>query len=182
MSQLIVIDRTPNDADEPVDIQLPEGTLALGAAAGLAWYKIPHGSRGPAGSRSPTAEELDRARLELPAVMRLKASARRKIEREIGDLHEVIADQARQIEALTALLCRLVADHLGGTAMSDATRATYLARAESVVAALDSGALTLRGEAEGADDMLVKVMGRANRINQIITAEYLPRRRALLEE
>ncbi|MDT0499716.1 MULTISPECIES: hypothetical protein [unclassified Halomonas] len=182
MSQLIVIDRTPNDADEPADIQLPEGALALGSAAGLAWYKLPHGALAPSGSRAPTTDELAAARLELPAVMRLKQAARRKIEREVGDLHEVVADQARQIEALTALLCRLTADQLGGTAMDVATRDRYLARAESVVAALDSGELTLRGDAEGTDDMLAKVVARANAINEIITAEYLPRRRALLEE
>lgn len=182
MSQLIVIDRTPNDADEPAEIQLPEGTLDLGSAGGLAWYKIPHGEMAPAGSRAPTADELSGARLELPAVVSLKQSARRRIEREVGDVHEIIADQARQIEALTALGARMAADYLGGTQMDAETKASYLARVESIVSALDSGALTLRGEAGGPDDMLAKTLDRANRINRIIAEEYLPRRRKLLEE
>ncbi|MFG6139521.1 hypothetical protein [Halomonas sp. B23F22_10] len=182
MTQLIVIDRTPNDADEPTKITLPEGTLALGHAAGLAWYRLPHGALAPSGSRAPTADELAQARLTLPAVLRLKAATRRRIEREVGDLHEVVADQARQIEALTALVCRMTADQLGGTVMSETTKEAYLARAESVISALDSGELTLRGDTEGADDMLTKVMNRADQINRIIVADYLPRRDALLEE
>lgn len=182
MTQLIVIDRTPDGSDEPLEVQVPDGTLALGYAAGLAWYRLPEGTLGPSGSRAPTAAELDQATLELPAVQRLKQATRRRIEREVGDVYEILADQARQIEALTALVCRLSADQLGGTAMSETTKSTYLARAESVVAALDSGALTLRGDAESADDMLEKVMARADRINRIVAADYLPRRRALLEE
>lgn len=181
MTSLIVIKRN-TDTDEPSEIQLPEGALPLGDAAGLSWFKIPHGALAPSGSRAPTTQELERARFELPAVRQLKQATQRRIEAEMGDVHELLADQARQIEALTALVCRLAAEHLGGTAMSEATKAAYLARAEHVVAALDSGALTLRGDAEGADDMLAKVMGRTDRINRIIADEYLPRRRALLEE
>jgi hypothetical protein len=181
MTSLIVINRN-TDTDEPTEIQLPEGTLPLGDAAGLSWFKIPRGALAPSGSRAPTAEELARARLELPAVLRLKQAARRRIEAEIGDLHEIVADQARQIEALTALVSRMAAEFLGGTSVPPDTRQAYLARVETIVTALDSGALTLRGDLEGADDMLMRLLARANRINEIIGADYLPRRDALLEE
>lgn len=180
MSQLIVIDRTPNDADEPTDITLPEGTLKLGHAAGLEWYRLPHGALAPSGSRAPADDELALARLTLPAIKTLKAAARRRIETEVGDVYELLADQARQIEALTALGARMAAEFLGGTEMSAEHRANYLQRVEAIVAAMDSGALTLRGEAEGADDMLMRLLDRADRTNRIIIDDYLPRRDKVL--
>jgi len=167
----------PSDTLEDTALSEPQDAQHLGHAAGVRWYKA---ASIPPEGREPTAAEVQQAMLELPAIRQLKAAARRKIESEVGDVHEILADQAKQIEALTALLVRLTAETLGGTVMSDATRATYLARAENVIAALDSGALTLRGDAEGADDMLAKVMARTNRINQIIGTEYLPRREGVL--
>jgi len=173
---LFVIETTATEDDAPQSE--PQDARALGHAAGVRWYKA---ADIPSEGREPTNEELAVALLELPAIRQLKAAARRRIEAEVGDAHEILADQAKQIEALTALVSRMAAEYLGGNAMPQAIRTTYLARAEHVVAALDSGALTLRGDAEGADDMLTKVMARTDRINRIIASEYLPRRDALLE-
>ena len=163
---------------EPIeDQENPPG--AIGWAAGVVWYR---NDDAPEEAREPTEEEMAQAMLELPAFRSLKQSVRRKIEAEVGDVHEILADQARQIEALTAMLCRLAADQLGGTAMDADTKSTYLARAENVVAALDSGQLVLRGGMESTDDMLAKVMGRTARMNQIVAEEYLARKEALLNE
>jgi len=167
------IDTTIDDAPRPS----PQGAQSLGHAAGVRWYK---GDPVPAEGRAPTEAELSTALLELPAIRQLKARARRRIESEVGDLHEIVADQAKQVEALTALVCRMAAEQLGGTAMDAATKATYLARVEMVVGALDSGALVLRGDQEGADDMLAKVLARTSRVNEIVGEEYLPRRNELL--
>lgn len=164
---------TADDTPQPE----PQGAQPLGHAAGLRWYKD---TAIPSEGREPTDEEMSAALLELPAIRQLKAFARRKIEREVGDVYEILADQSRQIEALTALVCRMAADSLGGTVMDETTKAAYLARVESVVGALDSGALVLRGDAEGADDMLAKVMSRTSRINQIVAEEYLPRRNGFM--
>lgn len=179
MTSLIVINRN-TDTEEPTEIQLPEGTLSLGHAAGLDWFRLPAGASAPEEARAPAEEEVEVALLELPAIRRLKEAARRRIEREVGDLHEILADQARQIEALTALVARMATDYLGGAAMSEETKAAYLARVESIVSALDSGSLTLRGDMEGPDAMILRILGRANRINEIIAEDYLPRRDALL--
>ena len=154
----------------------PQGRL--GFAAGVAWYRD---ADAPEGSREPTAEELAAANLGLPAIRSLKASTRRKIEAEVGDLHEIVADQAKQIEALTVMLCRLSAEYLGGTAMTDTDKTTYLARVETVLGAIEQGHLVLRGDLEGTDDMLQKTLSRTNRINEIVGSEYLPRRNGVLE-
>jgi len=161
---------------EPIeDQENPPG--AIGWAAGVVWYR---NNDAPAEAREPTEQELAQALLELPAIRSLKQSVHRKIEAEVGDVHEILADQAKQIEALTALVSRMTADYLGGTTMDDTTKATYLARVEMVVGALDSGQLVLRGDQEGTDDMLAKVMARTSRINEIVGEEYLPRRNELM--
>lgn len=168
---------------EPVDTQdgerqpEPQGAQAIGHAAGVHWYKA---ATIPSEGRAPTDDELAAANLELPAIRSLKASMRRKIEAEAGDLHEIVADQAKQIEALTVMLCHLSAEYLGGTVMSDTAKTTYLARVENVLSAIDSGALQLRGDLEVTDDMLEKTLARTNRINQIVGSEYLPRRGEVL--
>jgi len=167
----------PLDTTEDTPQPDPQGAQPLGHAAGVRWYKD---ATIPAEGREPTDEELSAALLELPAIRQLKAAARRKIEREVGDVHEILADQAKQIEALTALVSRMAADYLGGTVMDEATKTTYLQRVETIVGALDSGSLTLRGDMEGADTMIMKVLERSNRINEIIAQEYLPRRAGVL--
>lgn len=170
---LFVIEQ--DDAEERPAV--PIGATALGQTRGLYWYQA---TEIDSDGRLPTHEELARANIELPAMRAAKEHARRKIEEEMGDLHEIVADQSKQIEALTVLLCRLTADMLGGTVMSDVTKETYLDRSESVIAALDSGALRLRGDMEGADDMLQRMLQRTNRINQIVEAEYLPLRQSVI--
>ena len=172
---LFVIELVDTQDDErPLE---PEGAQSLGHAAGVRWYKA---GTIPAEGRAPTVDELATANLELPAIRNLKASTRRKIETEVGDLHEIVADQAKQIEALTVMLCRLSAEYLGGTAMSDTAKTTYLARVENVLSAIDSGALQLRGDLEGTDDMLEKTLARTNRINEIVGDDYLPKRDGVL--
>ena len=156
----------------------PEGAQALGHAAGVRWFKAP---TIPKEGRAPTDEELMIANLDLPSIRNLKASTRRKIEAEVGDLHEIVADQAKQIEALTLMLCRLSAEYLGGTTMDAGTKETYLARVETVLGAIEQGHLVLRGDLEGTDDMLQKTLSRTNRINEIVGSEYLPRRNGVLE-
>ncbi|WP_237673692.1 hypothetical protein [Vreelandella profundi] len=171
---LFVIDQAQDEQLRP----LPSGAQDLGFAAGVRWVKS---SFTPAGTRTPTADERAAAGLELPAIRQLKAAARRKIEAEMGDIHDLLADQSKQIEALMALICRLSADYLGGTQMTDELKSVYAARVEAVVTGLDSGALLMRGELESADDMLSKTLLRANRINEIIAAEYLPRRAQVID-
>jgi len=150
---------------------------SLGWAGGIAWYRD---ADAPDGSREPTTNELAAANLELPAIRNLKASAQRKIEAEVGDVYEILADHSKQIEALTVMICRLSADILGGTQLSDEERQKYLVRVETVIGAIAAGHLTLRGDLEGADDMLQKTLMRTDKVNRIIGDAYLPQLRRLI--
>jgi len=113
-------------------------------------------------------------------VRQLKASARRRIEAEAGDIHDIVADQARQIEALMALAVRLGQVVLGGETLDPDVQHRYLDRIAPLAQALDNGSLTLRGDLEDPDAMLARMQARTDRINDIIAAEYLPRRAELL--
>tara|TARA_E500000305_G_C3947050_1_gene200320 strand:- start:139 stop:678 length:540 start_codon:yes stop_codon:yes gene_type:complete len=176
-----LIVRPQPDIDEPIDeLDLPPESRRLGAAGGLDWYRIPEGATAPAGTRAPTDAELNSARLDLPPVRQLKASARRRIEAEAGDIHDIVADQARQIEALMALAVRLGQVVLGGETLDPDVQHRYLDRIAPLAQALDNGSLTLRGDLEDPDAMLARMQARTDRINDIIAAEYLPRRAELL--
>lgn len=174
----LFVTETSNDLEDTGPPVTPEGAVPLGQAAGLRWYRA---DRVPTEGRTPTTDEVSTAMLELPAIRSAKAAARRRIASEVGDLHEIIADQAKQIEALTVMLCRLSAEYLGGTAMTDDQRTRYLTRVETVLGAIETGGLTLRGDVEAADDMLQKTLARTNRINQIIADSYLPQRSRLID-
>lgn len=175
---IIVIERTDTADDAPVTT--PEGATPLGQAAGLDWYRLPDGSDMPDSARAPTDGEMATAKRELPAIRQLKASARRRIADEVGDADDIIADQARQIEALTALSARLAQIVLGGETLDPELQQRYLERITPVANALDNGSLLLRGNIENAGDMLARVQGRTDAINRIIADEYLARRDALL--
>lgn len=167
----------PIESEDGARPSEPQGSRALGHAAGVRWYQA---DTIPSEGREPTPDELAKASIELPSIRQAKESVRRKIQGEMGDLHDIVADQAKQIEALTALVSRMAAEYFGGTQMSVESKFTYLARVESVIAALDSGAQRIRGDMEGADDMLQKMLLRTSRINEIVETEYLPRRAGVL--
>lgn len=172
---LFVIDQ-PADEEESAQ-PAPAGAEAIGQAAGVHWYRD---TTIPAEGREPTDDELAAALLQLPAIRQLKQMARRRIEAEVGDVYDLLADQGKQIEALTALVARMAVEYYGGEAASEETRANYLARSQAVVDALDSGGVSMRSDAEPAYDMIMRALNRSGQINRIIADDYLPRRDQVL--
>lgn len=166
----------PTDEDAPA-LEIPAGAIDLGQAGSLRWIRAD--SPGEPW-RAPTDEELEVAKRELPCVRMAKQALRRRIEREIGDDGDLIADQARQIESLTMLVTRLVAELWGGRTTDPAIKAAYISRAEAVVDAVDGGQLHLRGEYEDPAEMVARVTERSGHINRLAGEQYLPQRDALL--
>jgi hypothetical protein len=76
------------------------------------------------------------------------------------------------LEMIYVMLARLTAEYLGGSQIPPASRAPYLARAEAVVAAVDSGQAVLRGDFEDMDAVLARLIGRQSRINELVRDEY----------
>ena len=79
--------------------------------------------------------------------------------------------------ALTVRLGQIV---LGSEQLDSDVQQRCLDRITPLAHALDDGTLTLRGDLEDPDAMLARMQARADRINDIIGAEYLPRRDELL--
>jgi len=159
------------------DQEHPPSAERLGWAAGVVWIESESDPGEP--WRAPTAQEFDAAKRELPALRTLKQAVNRRIEREVGDLHEVVADQARQIESLTMLVTRLVSEIWGEHDVPGPIKAAYTARAQAVLDAVDAGDLHLRGDYEDPEAMIQRIQQRASRINEIV-GEYLPKRDAIL--
>lgn len=109
-----------------------------------------------------------------------KQVLRGKIEHQVGDLHDLLADQAKTIEFLFVLVSRMADDYLGGNAISPAKKAEYLSRVQAVTAALDANAVTLRGDFTNPDAMLAEVMGRTDAINNLVKTEYAEKINALV--
>lgn len=166
-----------SEEDESKPRIYPEGASYVGYAAGVEWFS---GDTIHKDGREPTEDELAAALLELPAIRQLKQMARRRIEESVGDLHDIQSDQSRHIEALTVMLCRLSAEYLGGTAMKESDKTSYLARVESILADIDSGKVTLRGNQGDVAEMLNQGLRRTSKVNEIVAADYLPRRDKVL--
>jgi hypothetical protein len=103
----------------------------------------------------------------------LKQGLRKRVTGEIGDLHDLIADQSKIIEFLYVMLARLSADYLGGDPMSQEDRDRYLPRAQAVLLAIDSGQAVLRGSFEDMDAVLQNMIHRQSRINELVRDEYV---------
>lgn len=166
----------PTDEDAPA-LQIPEDAMDMGQAGGLHWIRADDPGEP---WRSPTYAEMEAAKLELPAVRRLKNSVARRIEREVGCHDDLIADMGRELESLTMLLTRFVADAWGSRPIDPALKAAYVARVEAVVDGVDAGDINLRGDYESPEAFLARIQARRSAINTIIGEHYLPARDALL--
>jgi len=103
----------------------------------------------------------------------LKQGLRKRVASEVGDLHDLIADQSKIIEFLYVMLARLTADYFGGDPMPQEDRDRYLARAQAVLLAIDSGQAVLRGSFEDMDAVLQNMIQRQSRINELVRDEYV---------
>lgn len=103
----------------------------------------------------------------------LKQGLRKRLTSEVGDLHDLIADQSKIIEFIYVMLARISADYLGGQPMSIDARASYLQRTQAVLHAIDSGQATLRGSFEDMDSVLQNMIHRQSRINELVRDEYV---------
>lgn len=111
----------------------------------------------------------------------LKQGLRQRISLDVGDLHDLIADQSKMLEMIYAMLSRLTVEILGGTQMEATTRDKYLQRASAVVSAMDSGAVTLRGNFEDMDQVLQVIMQRQSHINELVRDDYVVKLTELVE-
>lgn len=153
----------------------------LGEVGGWHYVSVPAGTELP--EQPPEIDwqpvELDHALREqlkrTRPVEMAKHVVREMIEQEIGDIHDLVSDCMRLCEFALALTLRVGSEVLTGEPMPTQTRATYTARVQSVLAAMDNGDILLRGDIEDPDQMMLRLMERYTRISQLLAAEYQPR-------
>lgn len=102
----------------------------------------------------------------------LKAELRKQLDISVGDLADIVADQSKLNEFALVLLLRLTADYFGVQKMSDEVKATYQARVMSVLSAIDSGDLLIRGEFDNPDNMITEIAPRYTAMQQKVR-QYL---------
>lgn len=110
-----------------------------------------------------------------------KQTLRKNIADEVGDLHDLLADQAKVIEFLFVLTARMAEEYLGGNTIPSAKKTEYLARVQAVTGALDAGGVTLRGDFTDPDTMLGEVIARTDTINTLVKTKYADQINALVQ-
>ena len=101
-----------------------------------------------------------------------KHFARTKIE-AVGDVYDLVADAMKLIEFNMMLTARLAGD-LWGTNPIDATKkAEYAERNKAFLDAVETGAITLRGDFEDMDTVMARLMGRVSTINELVRDHYV---------
>lgn len=110
-----------------------------------------------------------------PKAKALKQYLRKEVEAEVGDIYDLLADQGKMLEMVYAMLARLSLAYLSGTPMPAEVETQYLQRAQAVVDAIDSDAVTLRGSFEDMDKVLDTLMTRQSKLNALVRDVYKAR-------
>lgn len=108
--------------------------------------------------------------LQLPRLQ--KESFRNKLELEVGDVQDLLADCMKMCEFALVLSSRIANEVLSGTQMPEPQRSAYTARVAAFVGALDSGLVKLRSDSENPADMMMRLMTRYTKLNALYETEY----------
>lgn len=141
-------------------VSVPDGVTAPEQPPEIQWQDV-----------TPTVE-LDAQLRRLRPIGIKKAVLRRIIEEEVGDVHDLIADNMRMTEFALMMTLRVGREQLGGTPMTADEKSRYLERVDAVLAAVDTGDLLIRGDVENAENMMARLMPRYSRLNVLVRDEY----------
>ena len=115
-----------------------------------------------------SADEKEQLKLQRPN----KSFARMKLE-DVGDMQDFIADAMKLIEFNMMLTARLAGDLWGTNPIEEAKKAEYAGRNKAFLDAVESGAITLRGDFEDMDTVMARLMGRVSTINELVRDHYV---------
>lgn len=102
-----------------------------------------------------------------------KNNVRRKIEIEVGDVHDLIADCMKLIELNFVLTSRIAADYFGTAPLPKEIKTVYAQRNQSILDGIDSGQIKLRGSFEDVDSLMGELIVRYSKIQELVNSEYL---------
>lgn len=102
-----------------------------------------------------------------------KHSARYFIDKEVGDIQDIIADAMKLIEFNMMLTARLAGDLWATNPIDLATKEVYKARNKAFLDAVAVGAITLRGDFDDMDLVMQRLLARVSQTNQIVRDSYI---------
>lgn len=102
-----------------------------------------------------------------------KEQARAKIELDVGDVLDIIADMGQLIEFSVIAASALCADKAGIVPMSKETTQDYGARGAAVLKAIADGNLMLRASFETPEKMITTIMPRYSKVQEIVRDRYI---------
>mgnify|MGYP000870750480 CR=1 FL=1 len=102
-----------------------------------------------------------------------KQYARLRIEEDVGDIYDLLADAMKLIEFNLVLAARFAGDAWGTNPIAPDVKETFKARNKMFLDAIDSGAIVLRGDFDDMDSVMQKMFERVSSINTIVRDKYL---------
>lgn len=102
-----------------------------------------------------------------------KEQAREKIEMDVGDVLDLMADMGQLIEFAVIAVSALCADRSGAVPMSQETIKDYGLRGAAVLQAVSAGKLMLRSSYEAPEKMITTIMPRYSRVQEIVRDKYI---------
>lgn len=121
-----------------------------------------------------TEDEIVTKRIVTDHINKLKA--RYKIEAEVGDIHDLIADISKRVTLNERLLIRIAHEKFTGVPMAQEYTAGYTYLVTQYLAALDAGYFRDRADLEDPLEMFGILMGRVSQIAQIVDEEYFQKK------
>lgn len=164
---------------EPTVEEGEAGVIVIGEIEGTTFVHVPETVSLPAqpeeiNFRAVELTEQQKEELKKQAMVMLKKDVLRKhIEKDVGDIHDLVADCMKLIEFNLLLTSRIAADYFGTDVMDDQTKQVYAQRNQTFLDSVNQGNVTLRGSFEDANEMLVKLMTRYSHIQDMVKAEYI---------
>jgi len=143
-------------------VSVPDATVMPDQPDEISWQAV-----------TPTPELIDQLKRCQPVNV-AKHAVRQRIELEVGDLHDLVADSMRLCEFAIALSVRVSHEVLTSEPMDATLREAYTARVTTVKDAMDSGDLVVRSDIEDPTTMMSRLMERYTTITRLIADHYQP--------
>lgn len=124
--------------------------------------------------REVVLTDTQKEELKKQALVSLKKETLREhIEKDVGDVHDLVADCMKLIEFNLLLTSRLAADYFETSPMDAETKTVYSQRNQAFLDSITNGDVTLRGSFEDANEMMLRLMQRYSHIQDLVKEEYV---------
>lgn len=119
-----------------------------------------------------TADERDELAKQRFADVR-KHGARHLIDKEVGDIYDLMADTMKLLEFNIMLSTRLAGQIYETNTIPPEILEQYKARNKAFLDAVDAGQITLRSEFDDMNLIMMRMFARTSRINEIVRDQYI---------